>query len=413
MIDKFRTAPQSRQLLIGAMLLVLLCALLGAAYFTWFRTSYQALFTDLRQAEAAAIVGQLEKESMDYRLADGGTTVLVPEGQVDAIRLKMVQQEVPLQGGVGFELFNSSSIGLTEFAQRINLQRALQGELARTIMNLSSIESARVHLTVGEQSVFRGDRRPARASVAVTTRRGAQLTMPTVRGIQRLVAGSVPEMNIADVVVLDEHGNVVSGDLPVEAPVPPGMEERRAAELFFEARIRRALEDRYSAEALDVRVLATLGGPDSLSLDFTTGVRAGEARGYPLRVTVNIAAPLGESERQRVSEVVQDAIGVYPEFSDVITVAEAPPAPQYNASGDMASGAAASSLPLVPRRDENIGASGIIWIVLVASLVAIGLVWLRRRRGFAGELSEQQRLQYVARLKALLDQRDIDAIPTA
>src|SRR6185503_4516312 len=135
MLQSFRSAPPARQLLLIAALGALICALLVAAYFLWFRTTYELLYTNLRDADAGTIVAELDRTHADYRLRDGGHTIMVPAGAVDSTRLHIAGQDLPLQGTVGFELFNNNSIGLTEFAQRINLQRALQGELARTIMS--------------------------------------------------------------------------------------------------------------------------------------------------------------------------------------------------------------------------------------------------------------------------------------
>src|SRR5437868_575787 len=210
MLQSFRNAPASRQLMIVGALGIVLCAALVAVYFLFLRTSYSVLYRDLREADAATITAELERTHIDYRLADGGQTILVPDGAVDTTRLHVASRDLPLQGTVGFELFNNSSIGLSEFAQRINLQRALQGELQRTIMSIDGVEVARVHLALGEQTPFRGDRRPPRASVTIRNTPGRSLAPSMVRGIQRLIAGSVPEMDVANVAVINERGALVS-----------------------------------------------------------------------------------------------------------------------------------------------------------------------------------------------------------
>src|SRR3954469_25498749 len=119
MLQSFRSAPPARQLLLIGIVGALICALLGAVYFVWFRTSYEILYTNLREADAATIVAELDRTHADYRLSDGGHSIMVPAGTVDRTRLHVAGQDLPLQGTVGFELFNNSSIGLTEFAQRI------------------------------------------------------------------------------------------------------------------------------------------------------------------------------------------------------------------------------------------------------------------------------------------------------
>src|SRR5262249_5495561 len=147
---------------------------------------------------------------------DGGATIRVPRDLVAKTRVGIANQDLPLKGTIGFELFSKSDLGLTEQAQRINYQRALQGELARTIMGMDSVDFAPVHLAIPEPTYSPGAGRPPRAAVSVQTRPGRQLSADTVRGIQRLVAATVPDLNVADVVVLDQAGRVVSGDSAAE-----------------------------------------------------------------------------------------------------------------------------------------------------------------------------------------------------
>src|SRR5207237_6126973 len=123
MLQSFRNAPASRQLMIVGALGLVLCIALVAVYFLFLRTSYAVLYRDLREADAATITAELERTHIDYRLADGGQTLMVPEGAVDTTRLHVASRDLPLQGTVGFELFNTSSIGLSDFAPRIYLQR--------------------------------------------------------------------------------------------------------------------------------------------------------------------------------------------------------------------------------------------------------------------------------------------------
>ena len=135
-VDQFRSSSPSRQALVVAIIVAVLTLALAAAYFFVLRKPYGVLFSGLRQADAATIVADLDKKKTPYRLADGGSTILIPRDVVDSTRLAIAGEDLPLKGTVGFELFNKSDMGLTEFAQRINYQRALQGELARTIMTL-------------------------------------------------------------------------------------------------------------------------------------------------------------------------------------------------------------------------------------------------------------------------------------
>ncbi|MDB5438800.1 MAG: hypothetical protein JWM33_1227 [Caulobacteraceae bacterium] len=208
--DSLSASGPRRQLVIVAALGVVICTALAVAYFTLFHTPYTVLFSNLRPADAAMIVGELDKRKTPYSLKDGGATILAPANLVDATRLNIVSADLPLKGAVGFEQFNKSDIGLTEFAQKINYQRALQGELARTIMTMDTVDSASVHLSLPDPTIFRDDRRPPKASVTVLPRAGKQVTSDTVWGIQRLVSAAVSDLDAANVVVLDERGAVVS-----------------------------------------------------------------------------------------------------------------------------------------------------------------------------------------------------------
>lgn len=220
LVESFRASPQRRQVTIIAVGTAALCALLFAVYFLVLRKPYDVLFTDLRPMDAATIVAELDKKKIPYRLQDGGGTILVPENLVDATRLNVMSSDLPLKGMVGFELFNKSDMGLTEFAQKINYQRALQGELARTIMTMDAVDTARVHLSLTEPTIFRDDRVPPKASVTILTRPGKVLTAGAVRGVQRLVAAAVPELELANVVVLDKRGEVLSGEYMPELASP-------------------------------------------------------------------------------------------------------------------------------------------------------------------------------------------------
>src|SRR5689334_17239302 len=216
LVEGFKASGPQRQLLIVLGAVALLGAVLIGLYLSFFRTTYSPLFTNLRTMDAATIVAELDKKKTPYRLRDGGATILVPSAIVDTTRLSVMSEDLPLKGSVGFELFNKSDMGLTEFAQKINYQRALQGELARTIMTMDAVDAARVHLSLPEPTIFRDDRRTPKASVTVVTRGGKQLSVGTIRGIRRLVAAAVPDLDVANVVILDDAGEVVSTDLPAD-----------------------------------------------------------------------------------------------------------------------------------------------------------------------------------------------------
>ncbi|RQR52937.1 flagellar M-ring protein FliF [Burkholderia sp. Bp9126] len=201
----FLAGSRTRQFALAGMLTAVVG---GAGLAAWLalRPSYQVLVRDLKPQDAAAVAAQLDKEKIPFRYDEPTSAILVPSDDARAARVGLTSADLRLQGVVGFELFNQSDFGLTEFAQKVNYQRALQGELARTIATLDAIERARVHLSLPETSLFRRDRNRPKASVALFVRHGRALERDVVRGIQRLVAAAVPEMSAVDVSVLDQRG---------------------------------------------------------------------------------------------------------------------------------------------------------------------------------------------------------------
>ena len=186
---------------------VLLIAIATAALAWWaFRTEYQVLFADLKPQDAQAMTSELERLKIPYRLGDNGTAILVDKNTVHATRIKLMGKELPLHGAVGLELFNNTDFGMTEFAQKINYQRALQGELTRTIQSLSEVREVRVLLALPEQGLFKQATSKATASITLTLRQGQALRPEQVAGVQRLVAAAVPGMAVSDVTIVDGHG---------------------------------------------------------------------------------------------------------------------------------------------------------------------------------------------------------------
>lgn len=188
----------------------------AAASFWVMHEDYQILFSELNPQDASAMVNELERMKVPYKLADDGTTIQVEKDAVYKTRLKLMGKGLNLQGSVGFEIFNNSEFGMTEFAQKVNYQRALQGELARTIMGFEEIKFARVHLVLPESGLFKRQSAKPKASVSVVVRDNASLSKEQISGIQRLVAASVPEINPTEVTVIDQRGVAVSRPFAAE-----------------------------------------------------------------------------------------------------------------------------------------------------------------------------------------------------
>lgn len=171
---------------------------------------YQLLFTDLDPASARDITGQLEQMDIPYELSDGGRAISVPVDRSDQVWMEIASEELPSKGRIGYEIFDQSNWGITDFTQEVNYHRALEGELERTIVAIDEILQARVHLVMEKTALFEEDEQPAKASVVIKLRSGSGLSHKNVTGIQNLVAFSVPGLLSANVVVVNMNGQVLS-----------------------------------------------------------------------------------------------------------------------------------------------------------------------------------------------------------
>ena len=410
MFDRLRTLPPGRQLLIALLGMVALTGLLLVAW-TALRVPYQPLFTRLKATDAAAIVADLDRKKIPYELADGGSTILVPANRLDATRLDLTNDNLTLKGTVGFELFNKSDMGLTDFAQRINYQRALQGELERTIMTLDGVDTARVHLSLGEDRIFREDRVPPKASVTVRMKDEAVLDGAAAAGIQRLVAAAVPQLQVSDVVILDEKGAIVSAP-PQAAAVASGEagDEGQTVGAFYAARVRAALKP-LVGDTMRVDVHASVPAEEGDTAAQAAWFDA-QNRVVPLEVHLIPATPLDPLVRQQAEAAASQAIGFAPAKGDTISF-DPPAAPRAGPHPAYAPvvGPAYEAPPAAVLSD------GIPWIyggslVLVLAVGALGLVLVRARRA-AGPLSPSERTRLAARLSHMLDQEERAHAPEA
>ena len=170
---------------------------------------FKPLFTGLAPEDAAGIVQKLKETGVDYRLPEAGGAVLVPSARLAEMRIAMAAIGLPKAGRLGFELFDKTNLGATEFTEHVNYRRALEGELERSVMSLAEVEQARVHITFPKDSVFLDAQQPAKASVLVKVRPGTHLAPQNVVAINHLVASAVEGLSPDAVSVLDMNGNLL------------------------------------------------------------------------------------------------------------------------------------------------------------------------------------------------------------
>ena len=173
------------------------------------RVQYGVLYSGLGQEDAAAIVAKLQEAKIPYELSEDGTAINVPKEVVQETRLLLAQEGLPAGGAVGMEMFNETRLGETDFLQHINYQRALQGELERTIKKFSAVDTVRVHLNIPKESLFIEDERPPSASVVLSLNRGKSLNRQQLEGIVHLVASSVEGLSADNITVVDTSGGLL------------------------------------------------------------------------------------------------------------------------------------------------------------------------------------------------------------
>jgi flagellar M-ring protein FliF len=225
------------------------------------RIDFRVLYSNLSDEDAAAIVAKLKELKVPYSIEAGGHSILVPTEKVYDTRLQLATSGLPQGGGVGFEIFDRVNFGVTDFVQKLNYQRALQGELSRTINQFSEVEKSRIHLSLPEKSLFVEEQKEARASVIVTLREGRTLNRSQVRGIVHLVASSVEGLNPGNVTVVDTNGNVLSegeDNNPAARLNQSQWEFQNDLERTLEKRVQTMLEKAVGSNRATVRVSADL-----------------------------------------------------------------------------------------------------------------------------------------------------------
>lgn len=463
----FTGAPRERQWLLVGSFVLLLFLLLAGAYWT-LRPSYEVLFGHLRAQDAAMIVAELEKQKTPYRLQGEGehTTVLVPGDDVRGMRIKLMSGDLKLKNVVGMELFNNSDLGLTDFTQKVNYQRALQGELARTIMSLDEVDMARVHLTLPESSIFRNDQEHSKASVALFLHEGEALAPDTVRGIQRLVAAAVPQMRPVDVTVIDARGTPMTGrDDTID---DPKFALKQSVELYYQRKIREQIAPLLQENTASVSVNAdidfdqasvtresdTSGSPDAnkaVVLPLPSNDKASRKPSLPplppggpyagmqqktqrtveqvvsapgsikrLSVGVVLARPLPTEASKSLQALVAATIGMDASRGDVFTVAVRPASPAAAASTITSTADATEEIstsastahneppavsPTAPT--DHVAPAWVLIGALLSGGLGLGLllrlVWPRRVKP---RLSEPERTALAQRLQRLLSETE-------
>jgi len=266
-----RLSPAQKLSLAAAAVLVV-AGLIG--FTRWRREAdFRPLYTGLAAEDAGAVVQKLKESGTEYRLSENGTAIQVPSARVAELRLQLAAAGLPKTGRIGFELFDKTSFGVTDFAEHVNFRRALEGELERSIISLAEVEQARVHLTFAKESVYLENRQPAKASVVLGLRPGAQLSPQNIMAVCNLVASAVEGLGPEAVSVIDTRGDLLHRPLHMGADdglegSEAHLEYRDAVEKSLLAKIQSTLEPLLG----DGRFRATV----SADCDFSSGEQSEE-----------------------------------------------------------------------------------------------------------------------------------------
>ncbi len=245
---------------LGFVFVAVVGVVVGSAY--WVNTpSYSLLFADMDAESASSVVAKLKIDKVPYQLDEGGRTIRVASERVDELRLQFASnQAMPASGRIGFEIFDRTAFGTTEFLEHVNYRRALEGELARTISTISEVASARVHIAMAKDSLFSGDAQPAKASVVLKLKSNRQPSTSTVAGIAGLLAASVESLRPEAVVIVDTYGRPLSkpADDAEDANTGAPVEKQHRIERDLSARVMALLEPVVGQGHVRVNVSARL-----------------------------------------------------------------------------------------------------------------------------------------------------------
>jgi flagellar M-ring protein FliF len=262
--------PTRQRILIVA----IACLVAGGLFFglRWNKErDLRPLFTNLAADDAGAVVEKLRNSNVDFKVADNGT-ILVPSSRVAELRLDMASAGLPKTGRVGFELFDKQNFGASEFDEQVRLRRAIEGELERSVMTLTGVESARVHVTFSKDSVFSDLRQPAKASVLVKLRPGTLLSAQNISSIEHLAASAVEGLQPESVSVVDMNGNLLGKPRAIldadSGASSATLEYRQSLEHDLLAKIRSTLDPLLGSEKYRAGV--------TLECDFTSGEQSEE-----------------------------------------------------------------------------------------------------------------------------------------
>ncbi|WP_371316686.1 flagellar basal-body MS-ring/collar protein FliF [Pseudomonas gingeri] len=442
---------RSRVFLVGAVLIV---GMLAVSAWWVLRPAYVALYKGASESSQAEILATLSQRHVPYRINTQEGAIEVEAQNAAAARMYLAEAGIPTRSGAGFELFDKADYGMSEFSQKINYQRAMEGELARTIMSLSEVEYARVHLTFKKTSLYQQAEEPPKASVIVRHRSNGTLTPQRVKGIQQLVASAVEGMTLERVSVLNEEGQLLSASEGASA-APEHLQLTAQVEQALKLKAEQLLARPLGNRGVDVsvRVLmnfdrvksvseqpladkssirrekrtdstenssgesATKRSQNNREVDYEVGKERAEtehAAGRIERITVGVvlSIPVSSGQMKDIQALLEAALGLDLKRGDRLVMVYIPDMP-VPAAAAVGVESAASPVPVASTErlsvaDERAALPWGRWLVIgLAAALAISLLmlWARSRARPLPALANRPRLSSVEREQLLLDLR--------
>ncbi|WP_423199201.1 MULTISPECIES: flagellar basal-body MS-ring/collar protein FliF [unclassified Cupriavidus] len=253
LLDKIKSNPRLPLMLGGAALVAAI-----AVGVMWSRApDYKVLYSNLSERDGGAVIASLQQMNVPYKFAEGGGAVMVPSDKVHETRLRLASQGLPKSGTAGMELMDNQKFGISQFAEQVNYQRGLEGELARSIESIGAVQSARVHLALPKPTLFVRERQKPTASIVLQLYPGRAIDEGQVAAISHLVSSSVPELTPKSISIVDQHGNLLSGN---------GDRSLDATQLKFVQQVEQNYVKRVEA------ILAPIVGKDNVHAQVTADV---------------------------------------------------------------------------------------------------------------------------------------------
>jgi len=249
--------PTTRKLIIGGAAAAVLAGIIGLAIWSG-RTDYSVLFSDLSTEDTMAIEDELYAARVPFKHSSDGKSIMVPASDVYKMRLRLANKGLPEVGAVGFEGFDKTDFGMTDFIQQLKYQRALQVELGRTITQLKEVMTARVHIVLPRQSVFTENEQPAKASVVLNLRPGARLNIGQTDGIVHLIASAVEGLQKENVTILDTSGRMLATSGEESIVNSSQLEYQRVVESELESQVQEMLDKVLGTNKATIQIAAEI-----------------------------------------------------------------------------------------------------------------------------------------------------------